>query len=299
MSPTAAPWVTDPRAHDIATFGAVDLEVTDLSRSVSFWSDIVGLVIRAEAGTSAELGTATETLVRLHEVAHAGFQQRHSGLYHLAIHAPSEPDFARVLLRLIRARWPISPTDHIMSKAVYLLDPDGITVEITLETPERLSRFVFDTATPYVLDINGNRSSGRDRLDVRAVLETLTDDDTTRPVPDGTRVGHVHLYVGDLRAAYDYYRLFGFNEATWAPRFHMGDLGGGGAFNHRIAVNTWQGIGAPPSPDGTARMRHFTIRLDSRERLDRTLGLLPDIAEVDQGYTTTDPSGNRILLLRL
>lgn len=54
-----------------------------------------------------------------------------------------------------------------------------------------------------------------------------------------------------------------------------------------------------PVPDGTARMRHFTIRLDSHERLDHTLGLLPDVTEVDQGYTTTDPSGNRILLPRL
>ncbi|MFV0374536.1 VOC family protein [Microbacterium sp.] len=296
MSPSETPWVADPKPRDIATFGAVELDVTSLSRSVAFWTDVIGLTIRAETGDGAELGTAAQTLVILHEVAHAGFQQRHSGLYHLAVHAPTEPDFARILLRLIRANWPISPTDHIMSKAIYLLDPDGITVEITLETPERFSRFVFDDTMPYALDINGNRSSGRDRLDVRAVLETLTDDDTTRPVPDGTRIGHVHLYVGDLQAAFDYYKLFGFNEATWAPRFHMGDLGGGGAFNHRIAVNTWQGIGAPPSPEGTARMRNFTIRFDTHELLDHALGNLGPLTETPDGYLTRDPSGNSILL---
>ncbi|WIB36069.1 VOC family protein [Curtobacterium sp. MCJR17_043] len=224
------------------------LEVTDLGRSTAFWTDVIGLVLRSESQDEVELGTKAQTLVTLHPGAQTGFLQGHSGLYHLAVHPPTEADFARILLRLIRVGWQISPTDHIMSKAIYLLDPDGITVEITLETPERLRGFHFDDNGPYVLRQDGSRSNGREPLDVRAVLAALPDDDTTLPVPEGTKIGHVHLYVGDLEAAYGFYRTFGFNQAVWAPRFHMGDLGGGGAFNHRIAVNTWQGIGAPQSP---------------------------------------------------
>lgn len=292
MSTVAAP-------REIATFGAVELEVTDLRRSTAFWTDLIGLVVRSEAPDRVNLGTEAETLVTLVPGAVAGFQQRHSGLYHLAIHPPSEPDFARIVLRLLHARWPISPTDHIMSKATYLLDPDGITVEITLETPKRLREFVVTDDSVYVIDANGVRSSGRDPLDLEKVLESLPDHDLSKPVPVGTRIGHIHLYVGNLAAAYDFYASLGFTPAMWAPQFHMGDLGAGGAFNHRVAVNTWQGVGAPQSPKGTARMRSFAIRLDTHERLDRVLGTINDITEIETGYAVRDPAGNAIQLLRV
>ncbi|PZF15540.1 glyoxalase [Curtobacterium sp. MCPF17_011] len=290
----AAPGTPD---REVAEFGAVHLEVTDLGRSTAFWTDVIGLVLRSESQDEVELGTKARTLVTLHPGARTGFLQGHSGLYHLAVHPPTEADFARILLRLIRVGWQISPTDHVMSKAIYLLDPDGITVEITLETPERLRGFHFDDNGPYVLRQDGSRSNGREPLDVRTVLKALPDDDTALPVPEGTKIGHVHLYVGDLEAAYGFYRTFGFNQAVWAPRFHMGDLGGGGAFNHRIAVNTWQGVGAPQSPAGTARMRAFTLRLDTHERLDHVLGTVDGpIEESDAGFLVRDPSLNTLLL---
>lgn len=294
--PTLTPAGSRP-GQEIADFGAVHLEVTDLGRSTAFWTEVIGLVLRSESSTEVHLGTATSTLVTLHPGARTGFVQGHSGLYHLAVHPPTAADFARILLRLIRIGWQISPTDHIMSKAIYLLDPDGITVEITLETPERLLESVVEADSLYFVRRDGTRSSGRDPLDVRAALQALPDDDTSLPVPEGTRIGHVHLYVGDLAAAYDFYKSFGFNQALWAPRFHMGDLGGGGAFNHRIAVNTWQGVGAPQSPAGTARMRAFTLRLDTHERLDHVLGTVNStITDADGGYLIRDPSENTLLV---
>jgi catechol 2,3-dioxygenase len=296
-SPLIVPAVTRPLPREVATFGAVHLEVTDLGRSTAFWREVIGLEVRSESAAEVRLGTSAETLVVLHPGARSGFVQGHSGLYHLAVHPPTEPDFARILLRLIKVGWRIAPTDHVMSKAIYLEDPDGITVEITLETPERLREFVIDERSAHVVHRDGTRSTGRDPLDVRAVLDTLPDDDISRPVPLGTRIGHVHLYVGNLNEAYAFYQSFGFNRAVWAPRFHMGDLGGGGAFNHRIAVNTWQGENAPQSPAGTARMRNFTLRLDTAERLDRVLGTVQaNIAEVEGGYLLRDPSKNAILL---
>jgi catechol 2,3-dioxygenase len=298
-SPTAGvvPAVTTPRAREVASFGAVHLEVTDLGRSTAFWHDIVGLVVRSEGSGDVQLGTATDTLVTLHPGAETGFLTGHSGLYHLAIHPPTAADFARILLRMIRAGGQIAPTDHIMSKAIYLLDPDGITVEITLETPERVVRVIMDDGMPYIVRRDGSLSSGRDPLDVRAALEALTDDDTTVPVPVGTKIGHVHLYVGDLKTAYTFYKAFGFNEALWTPRLHMGDLGGGGAFNHRIAMNTWQGENAPQSPAGTARMRNFTLELDTPERLDHVLGTLAhSVTETESGFLLRDPSQNALVL---
>ncbi|KQR89403.1 VOC family protein [Microbacterium sp. Leaf179] len=291
------PAVTDPRAREVATFGAVHLEVTDLGRSTAFWQEIVGLAIRSEQPHEVQLGTVTDTLVTLHPGAETGFLNRHSGLYHLAIHPPTAADFARILLRMIRAGWEISPTDHIMSKAIYLLDPDGITIEITLETPERMLETILDDDVPYIIRRDGTRSNGREPLDIRRALDALPDDDTTIPVPVGTKIGHVHLYVGDLDAAYTFYKALGFNQAVWAPRYHFGDLGGGGAFNHRIAVNTWQGVNAPQSPAGTARMRNFTLHLDTTERLDHVLGTLSHpVTETENGFLLRDPSLNTLIL---
>jgi len=280
---------------DTITFGAVHLDVTDLRRSTAFWRDVVGLVERASGHNHVELGTADETLIALYGGATAGFQNGFSGIYHPAIHAPTEADFARMLLRLLRAGWPISPTDHIFSKAIYFKDPDGITVEITLETPGRMESIQYGGRTLLVIDKDGVPRSGRDRLDLDAVLESLPGDDDASVVR-GTRVGHVHLYGADVSSSHAFYTGLGFNGGIYAPSFGAIDFGAGGAFNHRIGVNTWQGAGAPPAPEGTARMRHFTMRFDTSARLDQALGTTRDAVEVDEGHIVKDPSGNTILL---
>ncbi|HWS52014.1 MAG TPA: VOC family protein [Microbacterium sp.] len=280
---------------DRITFGAVHLDVTDLNRSTAFWRDVVGLVERSSGGDHVELGTAEETLISLYGGAKAGFQSGFSGIYHPAIHAPTEADFARIVLRLLQAGWHISPTDHVFSKAIYLLDPDGITVEITLETPERMQSVQYGGRTMLVMDKDGIPRSGRDRLDLNAVLESLPGNDNA-PVVNGTRVGHVHLYGSDVDASYEFYKNLGFSDGIYAPSFGAVDFGAGGAFNHRIGVNTWQGAGAPPAPEGTARMRHFTMRFDTAAHLDTALGTTPDPVEADGGHLVKDPSGNSILL---
>ncbi|HEY8591092.1 MAG TPA: VOC family protein [Naasia sp.] len=279
---------------DAITFGAVHLDVTDLKRSTAFWRDVIGLVERS-SGDHVELGTETETLISLHPGAVAGFQSGFSGIYHPAIHAPSEADFARIVLRLLRAGWRISPTDHVFSKAIYLSDPDGITVEITLETPERFDSIQYGDRSLIVVDRNGVPRSGRDRLDLDAVLDTLTEDDDA-PVVEGTRIGHVHLYGSDIQTSYDFYRGLGFTDGLYLPTLGAVDFGAGGPFNHRIGVNTWQGAGAPPAPEGTARMRHFTMRFEDDAKLDQALGTVHNVREVEGGHLVKDPSGSAILL---
>ncbi len=180
------PAVTHPRREEIATFGAVHLEVTDIHRSTVFWTKVLGLHIRTEESDRVQLGTQDATLVVLHPGAQHAFLPRHSGLYHLAIHPPSETEFARILRNLVRARWRISPVDHIMSKAIYLNDPDGITVEITLETPERLKELVLTENSVEATRVDGSRASGRDPFDVHATLALLSDTDVETLVPVGT-----------------------------------------------------------------------------------------------------------------
>jgi catechol 2,3-dioxygenase len=293
---TVLTWPTPADARtDFVTFGAVDLDVTDLQRSTAFWRDVVGLVERSTDDGAVELGTEDKTLISLHGGATVGFQQGYSGIYHPAVHATSAADFARIVLRLVRAGWRMAPTDHVFSQAIYLLDPDGITVEITLETPERLQEIHIGDRTLAVVDSNGDIRSGRDRLDLEAVLSELSGSDDATLSPD-TRIGHVHLYGSDIEASHAFYSGLGFTDGIYAPHFGSVDFGAGGLFNHRLAVNTWQGAGAPPAPEGTARMRHFTMEFVEERTLDHALGTVHDATETETGYRVSDPSGNDIIM---
>jgi len=283
-------------AQEIATFGAVHLNITDLQRSILFWKDNIGLKVRNVTAGYTEMGTEENTLVVLYPAAKTGFKNGYSGLYHLAIHPANEAEFARVLARLIATRYRISPTDHTMSKAIYMTDPDGITVEITLETPERLDRLDFSQGAPKAIDRDGTVRSPSAPLDVQSVLEALPDHDFNRTLADDTKVGHMHLYVSNLEAANDFYLNLGFIQNMYLPDLGMYDLGAGGSFKHRIAFNAWQSLNKPQAPEGTAGLRYYTIKFDTPERLKTALLSLPSAQEQKDGYIVADPAGNKILL---
>lgn len=149
-SSTSKPGVLAP---EIVAYGAVHLDVTDGGRALGFWHDIVGLSQLESEGEELHLGAGGRELVVLHPGAERGVARGHSGLYHLAIHLPDETEFARVLWRLIVAGYPHAPTDHTMSKSTYLTDPDGLGVELALETPERLGSWTSEPSGPRVIDV--------------------------------------------------------------------------------------------------------------------------------------------------
>jgi catechol 2,3-dioxygenase len=282
--------------RELATFGPVHLNVTHLERSIRFWQDYIGMKVRNAGSAYTELGTDKSTLVVLYPTAKAPYKNGYSGIYHLAVHPSNEGEFARVLARLIAKRYPISPTDHTMSKAIYMTDPDGITVEITLETPERLERVEFGNRGPVAIDKDGTVRSASAPLDVQSVLKALPDKDIDRALPDDTKVGHVHLYVSNLDAANQFYKNLGFLQNMYEPRYSAADLGAGGAFGHRVALNTWQSLNKPQAPEGTAGLRFYTIIFDIPERLKTALQFLPAAQAQKDGYLVADPAGNKILL---
>lgn len=281
--------------------GPVHLDVTDLPRSLAFWRDLLGLVEVAPATEEvAHLGVEGRELIVLHSGASRPPLRGHAGLYHVAIHLPDEREFARVLARLGAARYPQAPTDHIMSKATYLDDPDGLGLELTLETPERMGEFRLRGGEVLLLDNEGRRRSPVEPLDLAEVMSHLDDARTDGPLPAGTKVGHVHLHVADLLRANAFYRdLIGFEEHTILP-VGMADLHTGGSFPHRMALNVWQGEGAPPQPAGTAGLRHFTIVARESADLAPVLSRL-ESADVrpeleDDAVFVRDPAGNRLQL---
>lgn len=279
---------------DFAAFGPVHLRVTNRDKAVMFWVEVIGLLVR-KSDDAVELGTKAKTLVVLHQEAKEPVQRGYSGLYHLAVHVPDEAEFARILARFISLEYPISPVDHTFSKAIYLNDPDGIMVEITLETPERFVAYEFSGKKITLRDTNGNQNGISEQLDGETVLKQLPDNDLDRKLPDGTVIGHVHLHVGDLEKARVFYEEIGFQQHLFAPQIGFADFSAGGLFMHRMAINTWQGLNVPQTPSHHAGMKYFTVIFDSQDRLRKVLDRFPDAISQNDGFVTKDPSGNEIL----
>ncbi len=279
------PSVVESTTNDRLRYGAVHLNVTDLKRSHVFWRDLIGMTELGVTDQGAvRLGVPDAELVVLHPGATGPVLRGYSGLYHLAIHMSSEAEFARILSRLFAARHPNAPTDHIFHWATYLDDPDGINVEISFETPDRVRELGMVGGRPSIIDAEGRRHDMSEPLGLEEVFSHRGEGDLSGPLPEGTRIGHVHLYVGDLEAAQEFYSEVGFTRHLDASGIGFADMSLGGSFPHRIAVNVWQGIGAPQAPEGTAGMRHFELFRGSDN-----FGLEPGLH--------LDPSGNSVLLL--
>jgi catechol 2,3-dioxygenase len=290
-------------AGETIAHGAVHLDVTDLPRALAFWRDLLGLTSLGGDGAEgvARLGAGGRELIVLHAGAKRPPLRGHSGLYHVALHLPDAREFARVIARLGAARYPQSPTDHIFSQATYLDDPDGIGLELTLETPERVAEMSVSGADFRIVDTEGRLRRPVEPLDTEAVFSHLEEGAALDlPLPDGTKVGHVHLHVGDLEAANGFYRdQLGFEEHTFLL-LGMADLHTGGRFPHRMALNVWQGEGAPQPPTGTAGLRHFTIVARDATGLDAMRARLEatgvDLEADGDALFARDPSGNRFAL---
>jgi len=288
---------------DTLAYGAVHLDVTDGRRALRFWHDIVGLSMLESVGEELRLGVGRRELVVLHPGAERGVVSGHSGLYHLAIHLPDETELARVLWRLIVAGYPQAPTDHTMSKSTYLSDPDGLGLELVLETPERLGSWRSEAGELQLIDAEGRAHSIAEPLDVNEVLAHLPDRCFDQPLlPPGTEIGHLHLHVSALEPALHFYRdLLGFREHIHAPELGFADLSAGGAFPHRLALNVWAGIGAPQAPAGSAGLRDFTIVLPDEETLGEVLARLDEADQplelVDGAVLICDPAGNTLRLV--
>ncbi len=288
MSATSTPSIAPA-----TTVGAVALTVTELDRSRAFYENALGLHARELDDGRLALGVADEPdLVTLRgDSAAPALNPRATGLFHLAVLTPSRRELAYALGRLARTRWPLSgASDHLVSEALYLNDPDGNGIEIYRDR-ER---------SEWRTDENGQLAMATLPLDLQSLADELTG---APPVPDGlpagTRMGHVHLQVADIADAEDFYRgVLGFDVTV---RGYPGALFvSAGGYHHHIGLNTWNSAGAAPPPAGAVGLRSFAVRLPDRAELERVLarvsaaGLAADPS--DGATVVRDPSGNAVVL---
>jgi len=276
--------------------GAVHIAVTDGQVASRFYRDYVGLAELPTDGAEIRFGVGGRELVVLHPGAERPVVKGTSGLYHLALLVPDRRELARVISRLGALGWDQYPTDHVMTKANYLWDPDGNGIEIYTESPED-GTMGFGNGTFVAYDKDGRPRSGRDPIDLEELFSHLGKDDRIEaPMPAGTKMGHVHLHVADVKEALRFYHdLVGFDIMGEVPGVGFVSAGG---YHHHVGLNTWAGRGARPAPPGSAGLRRFTIEVPSKRDLDDVVARLEHgdvrVSETSGGIAASDPSANHV-----
>lgn len=272
------------------SIGLTRLAVSDTRRSLGFYRDVLGFVAEPQADGVTLLKAGDRALLALEERPGARPRPpRSTGLYHVALLLPGRADLARVLRRFAEVRYPLSgASDHAVSEALYLDDPDGNGLEIYADRPR--------AAWPAP---GGNLRMTVDPLDVDGIIGELERDPAPwAGMPVGSTVGHIHLHVSDLHAAEDFYcGLLGFSVMQ---RFGASALFvSAGGYHHHLGLNTWAGVGAPPPPPDATGLVRFRVDLPGRAAWSAMLAQLEQarapIAERGDGWLRIfDPSRNLV-----
>jgi catechol 2,3-dioxygenase len=275
--------------------GSVRLAVADLPRSVEFYERVLGLPLISRDNDRALLGVDREDpALELTAIADPTPVSPHdTGLFHVAWLHPSRAALAATVQRIVRGGWLIGgASDHGVSEALYLSDPDGLGIEIYADRPRE--------RWPRPADGHG----------VEMVTLPLDLDDLMAQAPvqahaaiaPGTSVGHVHLKVSDVPRALAFYRdVLGLNEQAQLPAAAFLSAGG---YHHHVGLNSWQSSGASAPPDSAPGLRDVGFKLGGKDAVaalrDRLThapdGAIPSRAD-DGQLTVSDPDGQRLTFL--
>ncbi|MFB6143465.1 MAG: VOC family protein [Halorientalis sp.] len=219
--------------------GRVALTVADLPETVAFYRDVVGLAVHAESDAAARLGDGeTDLLVLRADPSAPPRPPASAGLFHLAVRVPSRAALADVLARVEASAGTLAgASDHGVSEALYLADPEGNGVEVYRDRP----RSAWPTS-------EGRVEMTTDPLDLGDLAAEGTG---AASVPAGTDVGHVHLEVTDLAAAREFYvdtLGLGVRQAWGGQALFLA----AGDYHHHVGLNTWNGRTDPASGRGLA-----------------------------------------------
>jgi catechol 2,3-dioxygenase len=229
--------------------GRVRLRVADADRVRSYYERTIGLGLDGDA------------LIELIEDPDAPPAPAGStGLFHLAILVPDRPSLAQAVRRVVQSGERFTgASDHFVSEALYLRDPEGNGIEIYRDRPR----------SEWEYESNGELRMGTVALDIDSVMAELPDG-ADPGMPEGTRIGHVHLHVADLPSSEAFYA--GDLGLDVTVRSYPGALFlSRDGYHHHIGLNTWQGEGAPAPPAGSRGLEDFELFLpggDGSERLD-------------------------------
>ncbi len=269
--------------------GAVQLTVANLDRSLRWYAEELGLSVLGRDQREARVGKDDRELLVLVEEPGAEPAPRSTGLYHFALLLPERRDLALWLTHASRRGIPLGASDHFVSEALYLRDPDRHGIEIYVDRPREVwEGRVAERMTSLPLDLED-------------LLRELEDPaaETFEGLPASTTMGHVHLKISEVAPAVAFYRdVLGFDLT--ASLGEQAAFFAAGGYHHHVGGNTWESAGAPPPPRGSASLRQVTVilpSLDDREAvLARVEAAGHEVRETPEGPIVVDPSGNPLAL---
>ncbi len=270
--------------------GCVRLQVADLARSLAYYQDVLGFRVIGRGDGRATLGAHGDDtpLIELHEHPGAAPVPRRGrlGLYHFAILLPDRTALGRLIVHLAGLGVRAGASDHLVSEAIYLADPDGLGIEVYADRPRSTWRY-----------LDRELAMDTQPLNVASLAEAAGGQPWTG-MPAGTVIGHVHLHVGDLdQAAAFYHAALGFDQVVWS---YPGALFlSAGGYHHHLGVNTWA-AGAPRATEDDARLLEWEIVLPDAATASDAIHSLRQagyaVERTDDGGVARDPWGTALRL---
>lgn len=278
--------------HPATNIGYVHLTVAGLDRSLAFYQENLGFQLHRRDGDTAYLGAGGPDLLVLTERPGARVVSGVTGLYHFAILTPSRVALAQSLRHLAETRTPVQGfSDHWVSEAIYLADPDGNGIEIYRDRPR--------SEWPRQ---NGQLQMATDPLDLQSILAELEAQPAPSPwagLEPETVIGHVHLHISTIPSAEAFYvGTLGFDLIMrYGPSASFASAGG---YHHHLGLNTWAGVNAPPPSSDAAGLRYFTINLPDSAALTEVVERIQQarlaFQEKDGVVFLRDPAQNGVVL---
>jgi catechol 2,3-dioxygenase len=270
--------------------GAIALAVRDLDRLTAFYRDVLGLAVLDRSKDSAALGAGGVPFVHLeHRPDAKPDDTREAGLYHTAFLMPTRSDLARWVLHVARNKVQLTgASDHAVSEAFYLDDPEGNGIEVYYDRPRETWEWTGDA-----LKIT------TDPLDIDDILREVPPTAAFPGAPDGFRIGHVHLRVGDVARAETFYRdALGLDVTR---RRHGASFMSSGRYHHHIAGNVWHSNGAGARDAERAGLSRLALEATDADAFDSVKTRLEQagtpLAVSSSGIETADPWGTRVRIV--
>jgi catechol 2,3-dioxygenase len=259
------------RLPDETRIGRVRLQVSNVVQSIAYYENVLGMRVLSRSGDIARLGTHGDDRVLLELIEKRGVRtvprRGFLGLYHFAILLPDRAALGRFVAHLSEIGVYAGMSDHLVSEAVYLTDPDGLGIEVYADRPRESWKI-------------GNRQleMATKPLDVASVV-AAAGGKKWDGMPSGTTIGHVHFYVGDIeRAASFYHAGLGLDKIVWSYPGALFMSAGG--YHHHVGVNTWAAGASPATPDD-ARLLEWEL-------------LVPDSGAVQHAAASIATAGYQI-----
>ena len=268
--------------------GAVGMMVRDLDRVTAYYRDVLGLTVQEHTRQAAILGVGGVALLELiHRPDALPDDPREAGLYHTAFLMPTRADLARWILHAAKSCVAFTgASDHDVSEAIYLDDPEGNGIEVYSDRPRQKWRrdgeLIFQKTDP---------------LDVDAIIREIDPATAIYPsAPEGLRIGHIHLRVGDVARAEAFYG--GALGLDVTRRRTGATFLSSGGYHHHVAVNVWHSNGASIRNGERTGLDWFTMEINDQPTIDglkkRLDAARTKIDPTPGGFAATDPWGSSI-----